>query len=164
MNQAAEDAIVFKRAGYSSRDDVRRALDALYLPRSFRTHTAPPPPPATPLISLHHALLSFARRRCYDEEKAIEFLEKLKEISRVVEDVHRRRGLATGVGYPTRLEIKQLLAERGNEEGVVVSLLRKQWRVEVEMMTETPPRVELAPSRPMRACRCLSTTARGSGD
>ena len=39
-------------------------------------------------------------------------------MARKVEDVYKRRGLGPqSVGFPTRIEIKQLLAERNNEEG-----------------------------------------------
>ena len=78
--------------------------------RTRRAHTFSPRTLCSPSLQTFHAHLLF--------HQAFDLLEKLTEVARKVEDVYKRRGLGPqSVGFPTRIEIKQLLAERNNEEG-----------------------------------------------
>lgn len=40
-------------------------------------------------------------------------------------------GLANGLGYPTKGEIRLLLAKEGNDLGKAMVALKKRWRAEV---------------------------------
>jgi len=69
-----------------------------------------------------------------DDKKAAYMLQFHKDITRNADFICERRGLHSGLGYPTRQVIEAQLVADDNEEGNTMSALKKQWKMEVEIM------------------------------
>ena len=71
-----------------------------------------------------------------DEEASAFFLTYGKEVARNADFIAERRGLASGLGFPTRQEIEKQLVLAKNEEGHVMSGMKRSTKAEVEMMAD----------------------------
>ena len=71
-----------------------------------------------------------------DDKKAGYMLEFHKDIARNADFICDRLGLQSGLGYPTRSVIEAQLVADDNEEGNTMAAIKKQWRMEVELMAD----------------------------
>ena len=71
-----------------------------------------------------------------DDKKAGYMLEFHKDITRNADFICDRLGLQSGLGYPTRSVIEAQLVADDNEEGNTMAAIKKQWRMEVELMAD----------------------------
>ena len=71
-----------------------------------------------------------------DDKKAAYMLKFAKDIARNADFIYERRGLQSGLGYPTRQVIEAQLVADDNEEGNTMAAIKKQWRMEVELMAD----------------------------
>ena len=96
----------------------------------------------------------------YIDKKDILCITHWKKLS---DKIWEQRGLATGLGYPTRQDIERLIVAKKAEEGPILADLKRKWAYDITSMAEiigaaeveemlTPERCEsFAFSRPMTA-------------
>lgn len=112
------------------------------------------------------ASVRYALQTCAFDGDQAEWMLKNQEklLKQKVDYIWERRGLETGLGYPSRQHLERLMVQKKDEgEGAVMAELKRQWKVDIEMMTEiiaaaeveemlTPERGEtFCFSKPMKA-------------
>ena len=115
----AENNLVSKRAGHSTRLHVRHALKVTG----------------------------------FNESSALWLLQQQKDVERNIELITKRLGLTTGLGWPSRDKLEAVLTKCENEEGNAMATLKKEWRLEVEMMADIIGAADVDEMLSQRSCR-----------
>lgn len=72
----------------------------------------------------------------WDYERALFVLENEAIAEATVNEIMKKRGLETGLGFPSRDEVKWEVALAKNEQASAIRSIVRQWTIEVRMMRE----------------------------
>ena len=80
----------------------------------------------------------YALQLCnFDEEAALWYLKNSeKVVTPKLEYVSQRLGTASGLGYPTKMELESLLVVNRGEDGKVMAYLKREWKIAITFMCE----------------------------
>jgi len=111
-----ENNTLDKRTGHSTRMQVREALQTTEFDEE--------------------AALWYLKNRDPPDADVKQTTRNVKVMNAKYDYISQRLGTASGLGYPTRMEVERLLVTHRGEEGKVMAALKREWKLNIDMMVE----------------------------